>query len=271
MPWFANRHGQQLWYEDQGSGQPLVLVHGWCMAAAVWQYQCAGLTSFRVIAPDLRGHGRSQDATGGFTLEEFSNDLVDLFCHLKLDSALLAGWSMGGQIVLGAALALAARLVGVVLIATTPCFTATSEFGHGLSVAESQGMHVKVRRNLRRALDGFHTRLFAEGELAMVPHVAEIRALLARLPLPAEDAALQALDALIHSDLRTLLPMVEAPVLILNGDRDRICLPEASRYLAEQLPGAEQVLFRHCGHVPFLTQPTLFNSELTRFIRRLSE
>jgi pimeloyl-[acyl-carrier protein] methyl ester esterase len=271
VPWFANRHGHQLWYEDQGSGKPLVLVHGWCMAAAVWQYQCAGLTSFRLIAPDLRGHGRSQGATGGFTLEEFSNDLVDLFCHLKLDNAVIAGWSMGGQIVLGATVPLAARLAGVVLIATTPCFTAAPEFSHGLSVAESQGMHVKVRRNLRRALEGFHTRLFAEGELAAVPHAAEISALLARLPLPAEDAAVQALEALIGSDLRSLLTMVETPVLIMNGDRDRICLPEASRYLAEHLAGAEQVVFRNCGHVPFLTQPALFNSELTRFIRRLSE
>lgn len=92
MPRYQNRRGEQLWYEDHGAGCPVVVVHGWCMSSAVWKYQYDALSgSLRLIAPDLRGHGRSRKVTGGLNFASFANDLVDLFEELDLTQALLVG------------------------------------------------------------------------------------------------------------------------------------------------------------------------------------
>ena len=87
MPWYRNRGGEHLWYEDAGTGCPVVLVHGWCMSSSVWKYQYDGLAaSCRLVAPDLRGHGRSRELAGQLDFATFAADLVDLFDALELSN-----------------------------------------------------------------------------------------------------------------------------------------------------------------------------------------
>jgi pimeloyl-[acyl-carrier protein] methyl ester esterase len=268
MPWYQNRRGEQFWYEDEGKGCPVVLLHGWCMSSAVWKYQYDGLSSsMRLLAPDLRGHGRSREISGGLGFEGFASDLVDLFDTLGLSKAVLVGWSMGAQIALQASAELSGRLAGMVLVSATPRFTASDDFPHALASKEAGGMRLKVQRSTRRALDGFYSRLFAENELESHSFAAEIKQLLSTIPSPDTDAALDALDALIRTDMRGLLDAIALPTLIVNGAQDRICLPQASCYLKEHIQGAEQTVFPLSGHAPFLTQSHRFNAEITRFAR----
>lgn len=268
MPWYQNRRGEQLWYEDEGAGCPVVFVHGWCMSSAVWKYQFDGLAdSKRLLAPDLRGHGRSRGISGHLNFDSFAKDLVDLFEVLDLSKAVLVGWSMGAQIALRSCAELSGRLAGMVLVSATPRFTASDDFPHGLAGNEASGMRLKVQRNTQRALDGFYTRLFAEGELEDHSSASEIRQLLSTIPLPDTAAVLDALDALARTDMRNLLATITIPTLIMNGAQDRICLPQASSYLKEHIPDAEQIVFPRCGHAPFLTHSHQFNAELIRFAR----
>lgn len=268
MPWYENRSGEQLWYEDYGAGCPVVLLHGWCMSSAVWKYQYGELaSSVRLIAPDLRGHGRSKGVFSHLGFDSFARDLVDLFERLELSRVILVGWSMGAQVALQAYAELSGRLTGLVLVSATPRFTACESFAHGLSEAETRGMRLKVERSMQRALDGFHSRLFAEGELENNPSAEAIRQLLSMIELPDSSAALDALDALARTDMRPLLADIDLPVLIVNGAQDRICLPQASYYLKEHISAAEQVTYPQSGHAPFLTQTQQFNAGLIRFIR----
>lgn len=272
MPWYENRRGELLWYEDAGTGCPAVLLHGWCMSSAVWKYQFDGLAgSMRLLAPDLRGHGRSREISGGLNFDSFAEDIVDLFEALDLAKVVLAGWSMGAQIALQSSAELSDRLAGMLLVSATPSFTASDDFPYGLAGNEANGMRLKVQRNPRRALDGFYTRLFAEGELEKHSSPSEIRQLLSSIPSPDTAAVLDALDALARTDMRRLLPEITIPTLIVNGAQDRICLPQASSYLKEHIPGAEQTVFQQCGHAPFLTQSHQFNAELIRFARSVCE
>jgi pimeloyl-[acyl-carrier protein] methyl ester esterase len=268
MPWYENRSGEKLWYEDRGAGCPVVLVHGWCMSSAVWKYQFDGLAaSVRLIAPDLRGHGHSKGIATQMGFDGFVNDLADLFNELDLSGAVLAGWSMGAQIALQAYAELSGRLAGLVLVSATPCFTVCDGFAHGLSASEARGMRLKVERNIRRALDGFHSRLFTKVELENHPSSPDIQQILAQIELPDTAAALDALDALAGTDMRPLLAGIDPPVLIVNGAEDQICLPQASCYLSEHIAGAEHIVFPGCGHVPFLTRSHQFNDGLTRFCK----
>jgi len=275
MPWYENRSGERLWYEDEGEGCPVVLLHGWCMSSAVWRYQYGGLAGsihapVRLIAPDLRGHGRSRGISGQMNFAVFATDLVDLFDSLELERVVLVGWSMGAQIALQSCAGLSGRLAGMVLVSATPRFTASVDFPFGLADKEAGGMRLKVQRNTRRALDGFYTLLFAEGELESHPAAADIRQLLASIPSPDTAAVLEALDALVRTDMRRLLATITIPTMILNGALDRICLPEASSYLKEHIPGALQVVFPDCGHAPFLTRSDQFNAGIIRFARSIS-
>jgi pimeloyl-[acyl-carrier protein] methyl ester esterase len=268
MPWYRNRIGEQVWYEERGAGHPLILLHGWCMSSAVWKYQFDGLSdSVRLLAPDFRGHGRSRDVAGKITFSGLATDLVDLIEARDLEKVVLVGWSMGAQIALQACAELSGRLAGMVLISATPRFTASDDFPCGLADSEARGMRLKVQRNTGRALEGFYSRLFAAGELEGCANAAEIVHLLSSIESPDTEAALASLDALVASDMRHLLPSITTPTLIMNGGQDRICLPPASRYLHEHIAGSEQVLFPECGHAPFWTFRDDFNANLVRFSR----
>ncbi|MDD2734916.1 MAG: alpha/beta fold hydrolase [Desulfuromonadaceae bacterium] len=272
MPWYENRRGESLWYEERGVGSPVVLLHGWCMSSAIWKYQLDSLAgSFRTLAPDLRGHGRSNTVSGSLDFAGFAEDLADLLEQLNLSNVVLVGWSMGAQIAMQASAGLSGRLAGMVLVSATPCFTASDDFPYGLADKEASGMRLKVQRNTQRALDGFYSRLFAEGELESHPLSSEISELLFSITPPDTGSVLEALDSLARADMRQFIPDITVPALILNGNLDRICLPQASQYLKEHISGAEQIVFYGCGHAPFLTRSHKFNAELVRFLRSVYE
>ena len=272
MPLYVNRRREQLWYEDKGNGCPVVLVHGWCMSSAIWKYQFEGLSgSLRLLAPDLRGHGRSRGVSGGLDFVTCANDLCDFFDGQKLSNVVLVGWSMGAQIALQSCVELSGRLAGMVLVSATPRFTAAEDFPYGLAANEAAGMRLKVQRNTVRALEGFYSRLFEENEFQSPSSTSEIKQLLSTIPSPETDAVLEGLDALTQADMRELLATVSIPALVVNGSLDRICLPLASNYLQEHIPGASQTVFPGCGHAPFLTQSQQFNDEIIQFVRSVCE
>jgi pimeloyl-ACP methyl ester esterase len=269
MPWYENSAGENLWYEEQGEGPPLVLLHGWCMSSAIWRFQMDQLcSSFRVIAPDLAGHGRSP-AADGCHLEGFAADIAALFRHLDLSGALLAGWSLGAQAALQTVPLIIERLDGLVLICGTPCFTSRDGFPYGLSRVEADGMTLKIRRNIKRALDGFIARMFAPGELDDARLADDIRTLLAAVAVPETETALQSLEALTKADLRDELAAVALPTLLISGELDVICPASASTYMAGLISGCEQVMLKGCGHAPFLTRSAVFNKLLIEFLEKV--
>ena len=81
--------------------------------------------------------------------------------------------------------------------------------------------------------------------------------------------AVSALKALVESDLRSLLPEISVPVLLIHGADDKICLPGASEFMSSQIPGASLEILDNTGHAPFLSRPERFNSLITGFIKSL--
>jgi len=272
MPWYENDGKVRLWYEEQGCGPTLVLVHGWCMSSAVWQFQLATLSrSFRVIAPDLRGHGKSGKTANGCDFKGFSADIEALFRHLDLHGAILAGWSLGAQVALLACPQIRERLSGLILISGTPRFIATDDFPYALQKVETDGMSVNVRRNLARTLNGFRQAMFATGELDDSSLAGRVNDLLATIPFPETDTAFKSLQALAAADMRSLLPRIDLPTLIVNGDRDCICLPEASVFMAQRIGSSNHLVLTGCGHAPFLTRCNEFDESIANFSRRTFE
>lgn len=130
-------------------------------------------------------------------------------------------------------------------------------------------MRLKIRRNLERTLDGFHRQLFVVGELDDPQLLKAVQAVLAELPLPSTAAALDGLDALMTAEMLREAASVSCPALLLHGDQDPICLPQASAWLAEQIPTSRRLLYPGCGHAPFLSRPERFNHDLRQFVEGL--
>ncbi|MGE5594860.1 MAG: alpha/beta fold hydrolase [Hyphomicrobiales bacterium] len=98
MP-YAGVNGASLFYTDAGEGATVLLIHGWTCDGTDWSWQVPALAeSYRVIVPDLRGHGRSSIPEDGYTVPRFADDLAELLTALKATPAVVAGHSLGGAI-----------------------------------------------------------------------------------------------------------------------------------------------------------------------------
>jgi pimeloyl-[acyl-carrier protein] methyl ester esterase len=241
-----------LHHEDLGAGPPVVLVHGWAGSSATFAAEAGALArTRRVIAPDLRGHGRSTPSP--FTLADLAGDLASLVERLALERAVLVGWSLGSLVALAAVPRVRERLAALVLVAGTPRFTACEGWPHGLPRTHVEALAARLRRDPRRALARFDASMFAEGEL---DDGGRRRVEALRAAIPVDPAAAQAgLDVLASDDLRPALAALDLPALLLHGERDAICPAGAARAMASAIPGARLRVLPGLGHAPFLSRP----------------
>lgn len=269
--WCATEPGISLHVEDWGAGPPIVLLHGWAMSSRALAGLAAILRgSHRVVAPDLRGHGRSRaPACADYSLAAHARDLAALLDGLDLSGAVLLGWSLGAQIALEALPAIAQRLGGLVLLAATPRFLAGDGWPHGLAPSRLEALAARVRRDGDRAgsqaIDRFFAGMFAKGELAPAAEARLRRAVLGAAPAASREAALGGLEALRTADQRPALAAVDLPTLFIHGACDPICLPGASAFAATRVAGARRLELPGAGHAPQLSRPAAVAGAVAAF------
>jgi non-heme chloroperoxidase len=99
--YLETRDGAKIYYQDQGEGQPILLVHGWMCSSKFWQKNVPELANqFRVVTIDLRGHGNSSKVLTGHSVGQYARDVREVIEHLMLQDVVLVGWSLGGPVVL---------------------------------------------------------------------------------------------------------------------------------------------------------------------------
>ncbi|WP_298266547.1 alpha/beta fold hydrolase [Geobacter sp.] len=253
-------------YEELGEGFPVVFVHGWAMSGRVWAFQGELAERFRLVMPDLRGHGKSTAPETGYAFADFAADLVALFDRLGIRRGALVGWSLGVQVALEAYPALAERLAALVLVGGTPKFTASEEWPFGLPATEARGLALRLRRGYDRTMGEFFRGMFAEGELTREANQRIAHEIVIPRLLPDPRAVAATLDTLAGGDHRAMLGEIRTPTLVIHGERDAICPPGAGRFLAERIAGARLALFEGAGHAPFLSDPSRFNRLVGEFL-----
>jgi pimeloyl-[acyl-carrier protein] methyl ester esterase len=256
-----------LYVETRGEGPDLVLLHGWGLNLRVWD-GLAGLLekSFRIIAVDLPGHGRSEWNPKARTPAEQAWQVHATLESLS-DRYSLLGWSLGGQIALDLAAAMPGGVERLVLVATTPRFAAGPDWPHGMPVTALQRMATQLRTNYKRTVSDF-IELQVRGGTGAEKVLADLHASLFQHGEAHPKALVSGLATLESSDLRPMLPLVRAPTLVIAGQYDRVTLPAASRALAEALPDARYIEIRRAAHAPFLSHTTEFATLITDFLRR---
>jgi pimeloyl-[acyl-carrier protein] methyl ester esterase len=269
MAFLETSGGVNLHYETRGNGTPVLLVHGWGTSAAIWRFQEELADSCRLISIDLRGHGRSGALSGGYRISDLASDLTDLFDALDLRGAILAGWSLGSQVVLDSFPRLRERLAGLVLVSGTPRFTRADGYTAGLPASEPRRMAAGLRRDYHKVMGEFFRSMFAPDELSreQQKRIGNEIVIPGRLPEPA--VALATLDILMTADLRAGLSAIDRPVLLIHGTADTICPPAASLFMASQLPNARLRMLDGVGHAPFLSRGSDFNRMIRGFDEEL--
>ena len=265
MKTMALADGRQIGWRERGEGPAVILLHGWGMSSAIFTEALEALSDrFRVLAPDLRGHGIS-DSGSGYGLDDFASDLRQWIDALGLSEVRLLGWSLGGEVALTLLPSLRCRVDRLALVSTTPCFTVSDDWHEGLPSAQVRAMARDLKRNLQRAMGDFFMLQF-DGETRSRQRLKEILDFSVRnSSLPPLDVALEALETLRTSDLRHLLPEIDCPTLVMHGLLDRIVPPGAAEKLSESLPQGRLRVYEGVGHAPFLSCPDMVFQEWRDF------
>jgi pimeloyl-[acyl-carrier protein] methyl ester esterase len=254
-----------LYFETRGHGPDLVLLHGWGLNLRVWDGLVSQLeSSFRIIAVDLPGHGRSEWNPQARTPAEQAWQVHATLESLS-DRYSLLGWSLGGQIALDLAAAMPGSVERLVLVATTPRFASGPGWPHGMPATALERMASQLRTNYKRTVSEF-LELQVRGSVGAEKVLADLHASLFAHGEAHPKALVSGLATLESSDLRPMLSLVRAPTLVVAGQYDRVTLPAASRALADALPNAKYVEIRRAAHAPFLSHTTEFAALVTEFL-----
>ena len=255
-----------LYVETRGQGPDLVLLHGWGLNLRVWDGLAGVLEkSFRIIAVDLPGHGRSEWNPKARTPAEQAWQIHATLSSLS-DRYSLLGWSLGGQIALDLAAAMPGSVERLVLVATTPRFAAGPDWPHGMPASVLEKMARQLRTNYKRTVNDF-LELQVRGSVASEKVLSDLQASLFAHGEAHPKSLVSGLETLESSDLRPMLHLVRAPTLVIAGQYDRVTLPAASHALAEALPDARYTEIRRAAHAPFLSHTTEFATLVTNFLR----
>jgi pimeloyl-[acyl-carrier protein] methyl ester esterase len=255
-----------LHVEVTGNGPDLVLLHGWGLNVRVWDGLVEEVRDrYRLIAVDLPGHGMSPWTPGRNTPAEQAWLLHSTLTPISNRYSLL-GWSLGGQIALDLAAAMPAQIEKLVLVATTPRFTAAPDWPYGMKLEVITKMATQLRTDYQRTVRDF-LDLQVRGSMDGNGVVEQLRRALS-VHGEAKPEALEAgLNTLATSDLRPTVPHVRTPTLVIAGQNDRITAPGASRVLATTLPDARYVEMRRAAHAPFLSHRKEFTAVLEQFLQ----
>jgi pimeloyl-ACP methyl ester carboxylesterase len=254
--------GIAIGFDDEGSGEPLVLVHGHPFDRSMWRPQIEHFSrsGWRVIAPDLRGYGESTLVPAKTTLETFARDIAALLDHLGIDGVVLGGISMGGQIVMEFHRLFPERIRALVLADTSP--QAETEDGKRLRNDTADRL---LREGMGPFAEEVLPKMIAPANIEALPAVAEhVRAMMRRSSPEGAAAALRGRAE--RPDYVEMLRRIAVPTLVVVGRDDEFTSVGDARRMQERIPDATLVVVDGAGHLPNLERPTEFNSALERLL-----
>ena len=261
----------ELYYEDHGSGDPVVLIHGYPLSGASWEKQISALLAVgcRVITYDRRGFGRSSQPTTGYNYDTFAEDLHKLVAHLNLRDFALVGFSMGGGEV--------ARYIGkygskgmskaVIIGGIPPYLLKATDNPDGVDGSVFEGIQKAVAAD-RYAFFTEFFKDFYNTDIFLGKRISE-QAVQASWDVAAGASATASLACVPtwHEDFRNDLARIDVPTLVIHGDADRIVPIQASGLrTAKLVKGARLVAIKDGPHALNWTHADEVNAALVNFL-----
>lgn len=242
MP-FAENEGTRIYWEEQGRGEPLLLIMGLGSASDMWYRLLPELSSrYRTIRFDNRGVGQSDPHPGPYSIADMANDAAAVMTAAGIESAHVFGFSMGGFIAQEFVLRYRER-VRKLILASTACG------GAEVARAEPEVLVALEAKGVKSREEGFWmTAPFNYVPSTARPRMEEDLEVTLRSPLRRESYQAQLQAIMTWTGTHDRLKSLNVPTLVLHGDSDRLIPTENGRILARVIPGASLVLIEGAGH-----------------------
>lgn len=259
----------RLHVTDLGEGTPIVLIHGWPLSDAMYEYQYQYLSrkGFRVIGITLRGFGQSDRPYGKYDFDVFSADIKVVLEKLNIQNAVLGGFSMGGAVVIHYLTKYNAAHISKLALfgAAAPSWKQREGSPYGISDADAEGL-IKATMTSRQDLIAGFGAAFPAKEGAISKNVEKW---LENINLQAWPYAItESITALRDLDLRPSLSKIRIPTVIFHGTQDKLCPFVFAEQLQKGINNSYIVKFENSGHALFVEEADKFNTELERFAKQ---
>ncbi|RMG95307.1 MAG: alpha/beta fold hydrolase [Chloroflexi bacterium] len=255
-----------LAFQDTCDQIPLLLIHGFPLSGAMWELQLEDLDDVaRVIAPDLRGHGRSDATPPPYSMQQLAEDCTGLLDFLGITRpAVVCGLSMGGYIAFELYRRFPDYVAGLILTATR----ATADSAEGKANRDRMAETIR-QQGIQPLVDAMLPKLFAPQTYENDPELVEfVREMMSHTSV---DGAIGALAAMRdRSDSTPTLAQIDVPTLIIHGRHDQIVPLAEAEAMRDAIPNARLVVLENAGHLPNLEQPDEFNDAVIDFLESIA-
>lgn len=261
--------GVKLHVTDIGDGKPIVLIHGWPLSDAMYEYQYQSLAQkgFRVIGITLRGFGQSDRPYGKYNFDVFSDDIKVVLEKLNIQDAVLGGFSMGGAVVIHYVTKYNAAHINKLALfaAAAPSWAQRDDFPYGVPKENVEGLIQSTLTQRQDLIESFGAQFPAkEGNISK-----NVVKWLENINLQAWPYAItQSITALRDLDLRPSLSKIKIPTVVFNGVHDKLCSIELAEQLQKGILNSYLVRFENSGHALFVEEAEKFNNELAAFAKK---
>lgn len=267
----ATNTGVNIFYQEYGTGKPVIFIHGWPLNHEMWEYQLAELSkhNLRCIVYDRRGFGKSDRPWESYDYDTLADDLNELLTQLKLTKVVLVGFSMGGGEI--------ARYIGkygtekiekVVLISSvTPYMLKTDDNEEGIEKETFDSMVEKISADRPAFLADFGKQFYGVTMFNQSVSKPLLKWNQMLCLTSSAKATIDCLRSFSETDFRDDLKKINIPVLIIHGDADEtVPIDVSGSKTAALLPDAEYKIYNNAPHGLFITEKEKLNNDLLHFI-----
>jgi pimeloyl-ACP methyl ester carboxylesterase len=269
MSYFTTSDNCKIYYEEHGTGEHLIFVHGWTANAAFFTAQIEYFSKkYHVIAYDARGHERSdrgEITERNMNLSRLAKDLHELIEGLGLEKVNLVGWSMGTSTLLAYVREFGCQYVNkLCLIDMTPKAVSDDEWKLGiLDAKETIDFLALGVQDWDLACDQFLPLALVKG---YPKDSDDYRIALAAMQSNTPHIMIYLYIAVAAEDFRPVLKDISVPTLLAYSGNGLLCSPVHGEYMAQNIKDSKLVIFPDCGHGLFMDDPVKFNAELETFL-----